>query len=130
MDSGTRKSVARALVVAALSVGLSVGVAVAPAAAAPRTVAEAKAQADALATRINQLNGTLAAAQDAVDAAHATSAIALDDYQATEEAYQAAQQRADAAAAEAARTTEALGVARKQVVDFARDSYMRGSTYP
>jgi cell wall-associated NlpC family hydrolase len=129
VDSGTRSSIARALIGGALAVGLSVGVA-GPATAAPRSVAEAQATADALAARIKQIDGTLAAAQAAVDAAHAASAIALDDYQATEAAYQAARQRADVAAAEAAEAAAALAEAREQVVDFARDSYMQGSTFP
>jgi cell wall-associated NlpC family hydrolase len=130
VDSGTRSSIARALVTGVLAAGLSVGVAAGPAAAAPRSVAEAQAAADALAARIKEIDGTLADAQAAVDAAHAASAIALDDYQATEAAYQAARQRADVAAAEAAEAAAALVVAREQVVDFARDSYMQGSTFP
>jgi cell wall-associated NlpC family hydrolase len=130
VDSGTRSSIARALVAGALAVGLSVGVAAGPAAAAPGSIAEAQRTADALAARIGELHDTLAAAQAAVDAAHAESAIALDDYQATQAAYQAARQRADAAAADAAEATAALGVAREDVVDFARRSYMQGSTYP
>jgi cell wall-associated NlpC family hydrolase len=130
VDRGTRKSLARALVVGALSVGLSLGTVVSPAAAAPGSIAEAQARADALAARIHQIDATLAEAQAAVDAAHAASAIALDDYQATEAAYQAARQRADVAAAEAAEAAAALAEAREQVVDFARDSYMQGSTFP
>lgn len=130
MDSGSRSSIVRALVGGALAVGLSVGVAAAPAAAAPGSIAEAQRAADALAARIDELNATLSAAQAAVDAAHAASAIALDDYQATQAAYQAAQQRAEVAAADAAEATAALGVAREDVVAFARRSYMQGSTYP
>jgi cell wall-associated NlpC family hydrolase len=136
VDSGTQSfavrrpwraapRIAGTLLAAALAVGLSAG----PSAAAPGSVAEAQAAADALAARIRQLNGTVAAAQAEVDAAHAASAIALDDYQATQAAYQAAQQRADVAAAEAAEATAALDVARGDVVAFARRSYMEGSTY-
>lgn len=129
MDSGTRSSIARALVAGALAVGLSVGVA-GPATAAPRSVAEAQAAADALAARIKEIDGRLAAAQAELEAAHAASLLALDDYQTTEAAFQAARQRADVAAAEAAEAAAALAVAREQVVDFARDSYMQGSTFP
>ena len=43
-------------------------------------------------------------------------------------AYQLAQQEADAAAAAAAQATAALGVARDDIVAFARRSYMDGST--
>lgn len=130
MDSGTRSSIARALVAGTLAVGLSVGLSAGPAAAAPSSVAEAQATADALAARITEIDGTLAAAQAAVDAAHAASAIALDDYQATQAAYEAARQRAEVAADEAEAAAAALTVAREQVVDFARDSYMQGSTFP
>ena len=129
MHSGTRKSITRALMAGACAVGLSVGMA-GPAAAAPHSVAEAQAAADALAARINEIDGRLAAAQAAVDAAHAAAAIALDEYQATEAAYEAARERADVAAAEAAAAEAALVEARAQVVDFARDSYMQGSTFP
>ena len=130
MDSGTRSTIARALVAGVLAVGLSVGVAAAPAAAAPGSIADAQRTADELEARIGELNQTLADAQAAADAAHAASAIALDDYQATQAAYQAAQQRAEVAAADAAAATAALGVARADVVAFARRSYMQGSTYP
>ena len=44
-------------------------------------------------------------------------------------AYEDAQQRADAAAAAAAQATADLGVARDEIVAFARRSYMQGSTY-
>ena len=70
-----------------------------------------------------------AAAQDAVDDARGRSVIALDEYQAMQAAYQLAQQEADAAAAAAAQATADLGVARDDVVAFARRSYMDGSTY-
>lgn len=130
MDRGTRSTIARALVAGVLAVGLSVGVAAAPAAAAPGSIADAQRTADELEARIGELNQTLADAQAAADAAHAASAIALDDYQATQAAYQAAQQRAEVAAADAAAATAALGVAREDVVAFARRSYMQGSTYP
>ncbi|GAA3161625.1 NlpC/P60 family protein [Blastococcus jejuensis] len=130
MDSGTRSTIARALVAGVLAVGLSVGVAAAPAAAAPGSIADAQRTADELEARIGELNQTLADAQAAADAAHAASAIALDDYQATQAAYQAAQQRAEVAAADAAAATASLGVAREDVVAFARRSYMQGSTYP
>jgi cell wall-associated NlpC family hydrolase len=117
---------ASSLLSAALAVGLSAG----PAAAAPSTVAEAQAEADALAARIAEIDQTLAAAQAAVESARAAAAIALDGYQATQDAYEAARQRADAAAEDAAAAAAALEVARRQVVDFARSSYMQGSTFP
>jgi cell wall-associated NlpC family hydrolase len=130
VDSGTRKLSWRLLgtVIAALvAVGLTPGTA----AAAPSNeqIAQARAAADAVAARITDLSGRLAAAQGAVADAHAASALALDDYQATEEAYQAAHGRAVVAAAAAEKATADLGVARDDVVAFARRSYMQGSTY-
>ena len=64
-----------------------------------------------------------------MDDARGRSVIALDEYQAMQAAYQLAQQEADAAAAAAAQATADLGVARDDVVAFARRSYMEGSTY-
>jgi cell wall-associated NlpC family hydrolase len=64
-----------------------------------------------------------------VDGARATSLIALDEYQATQAAYLAAQQQAEVAAAAAAQAAADLGAARTQLVDFARRSYMQGSTW-
>ena len=144
MDSGTRSSSARGsrgtrsalrVVGTAAAALVVLGLTPSVADAAPRRpsdtqIADAQAAADAVAARIGQLSGDLTAAQDAVDAAHATSAIALDEYQATQAAYEAAQVRSAAAAAAAAQTTADLGVARSDVVAFARRSYMQGSTYP
>lgn len=118
----------------AVAVALAVGFAPAVATAAPRgpsdsQIAAAQAAADAVASRIGALSGQLSAAQAAVDAAHAESALKLDEFQARQAAYEDAQQRADAAAAAAAKATADLGVARGQIVSFARRSYMEGSTY-
>jgi peptidoglycan DL-endopeptidase RipA len=119
-----------AAVVAAVAVGLTPGVAD----AAPRRPSNAEVQAaeraaSAVEARIKDLAGELGAAQDAVDDARGRSVIALDEYQAMEAAYQLAQQEADAAAAAAAQATADLGVARDDVVAFARRSYIDGSTY-
>jgi cell wall-associated NlpC family hydrolase len=123
------------LVGTALAVGLLVGLTPSVATAAPRRpsdsqIAAAQAAADSVAARIGDLSNQLAAAQDGVDAARAAAVIALDEFQATEAAAQAAQAQADAAAAAAAQATADLGVARADVVAFARRSYMQGSTYP
>ena len=138
MVSGTRSMPARALrtagtavalgIVAALAVGLTPSVA----AAAPSNsqIAAAKAAADALTNQIGALSNQLHDAQAAVDAAHSRSALALDDFQAKQAAYEQAQQQADAAAAAATQATAALGAARADVIAFARSSYMQGSTYP
>jgi cell wall-associated NlpC family hydrolase len=123
--------VAAVAVVAALALGLTPSTAqAAPPRPSDSEIAAAQAAADAVVTRIGDLSDELAAAQDSVDAARAAAAIALDEYQATQDAYLVAQQQADAAAAVAAKATADLGVAREQVVAFARRSYMQGSTWP
>ena len=134
MVSGTRSAPVRALRMAgtAVAVALAIGLTPAVAAAAPSNsqIAAAKAAADALTDQIKALSDQLTGAQDAVDAAHAKSALALDDFQAKQAAYEAAQQQADEAAVASAHAAAALGVARDELVAFARRSYMQGSTYP
>jgi len=117
-------------VVAAVAVGLTPAVAdAAPRRPSDTQVAQAKAAADAVAERIAALSGRMAAAQEEIDDARATSVIALDEYQAMQAAYEVAQQESVAAAAAAAQATADLGVARDDVVAFARRSYMEGSTF-
>jgi cell wall-associated NlpC family hydrolase len=135
-DAAKRSGVRMALRLTgtAIAVAVAVGLTPAVAGAAPRgpsdsEIAAAQAAADAAAARIGALSGRLTAAQDAVDAAHATSAIALDEFQSTQAAYEDARQRSDAAAAAAAQATADLGVARGEIVAFARRSFMEGSTY-
>ncbi|MGY2004878.1 NlpC/P60 family protein [Blastococcus sp. SYSU DS1024] len=142
MDSGYRSGTARpwgsrtALrVVGTALAGLVVlGLTPAVAEAAPRQpsdsqITAAEARADAVAGRIGELSDRLAGAQASVDAARAESAFALDEFQATQEAFEAARAHADAAAAASAQAAAELGVARDDVVAFARRSYMEGSTY-
>jgi cell wall-associated NlpC family hydrolase len=118
------------LVAAATLVGLAPGSATAAPRPSDGDIAAAAAAADAVTAQIRALSDELAAAQDAVDAAHAESALALDAYQATQAEYEAARGRADTAAAAAAQATADLGVARDELVAFARRSYMDGSSYP
>ncbi len=117
---------------AGLAFGVLAGLAPATASAAPgdHAIAEARSQADALTERIGILAARLDRAQAQVDAARAEAAIALDSFQATQEELQAAEQRATAAEAAADKALADLGVARGEVVDFARQSYMDGSTSP
>jgi cell wall-associated NlpC family hydrolase len=137
VDSGIRSKVLRSglrAVGTAVAMLVVLGLTPAVADAAPRRpsdgqIADAQRQADAVAARIGDLSQQLTAAQDTVDAAHAASAIALDEYQATQAAYQEAQLRADAAKAAADQATAELGVARDDVITFARRSYMEGSSY-
>jgi peptidoglycan DL-endopeptidase RipA len=126
----TAARVVATAIAAAVLLGLTPSVATAaPQRPSDRQIAAARSSADEVSRRIGALAGELTAAQDAVEAAHAASAIALDGYQATQEAHEAARARAEVAAAEAAQATADLGVAREDVVDFARRSYMEGSTY-
>ena len=123
--------IAATVVVVAVAVGLTPS----PAGAAPRRpsdgdIATAQARADAVADEIGRLSGRLTEAQASVDAARAASAIALDEHQATQEAFEAAQAHAATAAAAAAQAAGELGSARGEHAEFARHSYMEGSTSP
>ena len=136
MDSGTRSASVLALRVAgtAIAVALTIGLTPSVATAAPRGPSNGQIQAAADAAkaveeRIGALSGQLTKAQDDVDAAHANSALKLDEYQARQAEYEDAQLRADAAAAAAAQATADLAVAHDEIVAFARRSYMQGSTY-
>ena len=115
-------------VVAALTIGLSSG----PVLAVPsdEEIAAAEAAAEAAGARVRDLAGALADAQAAVADAHASSVLALDEYQAKQGEFEQAQARAEAAAATAAQLTVELGAAIDDVVAFARRSYMTGSSYP
>jgi peptidoglycan DL-endopeptidase RipA len=133
VDCGARSTrlLALRMVGTAAVVALAVGLTPSVASAAPSNsqIAAAEAAAQAVADRIGQLSGQLTQAQADVDAAHAASALKLDEFQARQAAYEDAQQRADAAAAAAAQATADLGVARGEIIAFARRSYMQGSTY-
>ena len=111
-------------------VALGLAPAVAVAAPTDAQVAAAAAAAAEVENRIKDLSAQLTAAEESVDAARAVSAIALDEFQAAQAAVQAAQQESAAAEAAAVQATADLGVARDDVVAFARRSYMQGSTYP
>jgi cell wall-associated NlpC family hydrolase len=128
----TTSRAAGTVLAAGLAFGVLVGLAPAPASAAPgdAAIAEARAEADALTERLSVLAGQLDRAQAEVDASRAQAAIALDTFQATQDELRAAQERAVQAEAEARKALADLAVARGQVVDFARQSYMDGSTAP
>jgi cell wall-associated NlpC family hydrolase len=114
-------------VAAVVAVGLTPGIA----GAAPGNgrIDAAAAEAARVEDQIRQLSDDLARAQGVVADARHASVIALDEYQAMQGAYQVAQQEADRAAAAAAQATADLGVARDDVIAFARRSYMEGSTF-
>jgi cell wall-associated NlpC family hydrolase len=86
-----------------------------------------QAQQDA-AARVGQITAALAQAQSAAANASAAANIALQDYEEKQAAYDEARAAADAAAAASAKADADLQGGRDQVVAFARDSYMQGST--
>jgi hypothetical protein len=131
VDTGTRTRVVLRMAGTAIAALLAVGLTPGQAAAAPsdRQIANARAAANELEARIKGLSGRLGAAQTAVEQARVESALALDDYQATQERFEAAHGRAVAAAAAARKAAADVGVAHDEVVAFARRSYMQGSTY-
>ena len=128
----TTSRAAATVLAAGLAFGVLAGLAPATASAAPgdHAIAQARAQADALTERIGILADRLDRAQAQVDAARAEAAIALDTFQATQDELRSSEQRATAAEAAAEQALADLGVARGEVVDFARQSYMDGSTSP
>jgi cell wall-associated NlpC family hydrolase len=89
--------------------------------AAQQAQQNAAAQAD-------QITAALSAAQSAADSAAADANIALQDYEDRQAAADEARAAADAAAAASAKADADLGAGRAEVVTFARDSYMQGST--
>ena len=117
---------------AGLVFGLLAGLTPGTAVAAPgdSAIAEARAEADALTERMGVLASRLSRVAAEAEAAHAESLIALDTFQAMQEELRAAEARAAEAEAAAKEVTADLGVARGDVVEFARQSFMDGSSYP
>ena len=88
-----------------------------------------QAQADA-AGQVGTISAQLAGAQAELDAARAQSAIALDTFQGKQAEYEAAQVAAEAAAEAAQQARDDLAAAQAAIADFARHSYVQGSTSP
>jgi cell wall-associated NlpC family hydrolase len=99
-----------------------------PAAPAPAGVEVATAQVQAVTAQLVDLEQQSAAAQAGLTAARQTSSIALDHYQEQQQAFTAAQAKASAAQAAADAATAALHAAQVDLADFARSSYIDGST--
>jgi cell wall-associated NlpC family hydrolase len=118
-----------------VAVVATAGLGVAPGIASARPVnpsdaqisAAQQAQQDA-AAQVGQITAALAAAQSAAADAAAAANIALQDYEDKQAAYDEARAAADAAAAASAKADADLAVGRDEVAQFARDSYMQGST--
>lgn len=132
MDIGVLTRPALRVTGAAIAAAMFVGLGMGTAAAAPGNgrIAEAQAQAAAIEARMTDGAARMSAAESAVEGARAASMLALDQFQATQAAYEQSRERADAAAAAAAQATADLGVARDELIAFARRSYMDGSTSP
>jgi peptidoglycan DL-endopeptidase RipA len=115
-----------------VAVLVAVGAAPGAALAAPgdAEVADAQAARDAAAAQVGQISAQLAAAESAAAAAHQAAQIALQEYEERRAAQEQAQAAADDAAEDAERARAALTRGRQQVADFARSSYMQGSTAP
>jgi cell wall-associated NlpC family hydrolase len=130
---GGRAACRLAAVVAAIAVTLAV--APGTAAAAPTNPSDTQlsqaqqAKTDA-AAQVGALSAALADAQAQVDAARAESAIALDAFQGKQAEYEEARDAAEEAAAAAERARQELADARADIADFARQSYLQGSTSP
>jgi len=108
---------------------------VAPGVAAARPVNPSDAQLSAAdqakqaaAAQVGQITAALAQAQSAAAGAAAAADIALQDFEVKQAAADQARAAADAAAAAAAQAEVELQSGRDDVVTFARDSYMQGST--
>ncbi|MGY1707577.1 C40 family peptidase [Geodermatophilus sp. SYSU D00697] len=93
-------------------------------------VADAQAARDAAAAQVGQVSAQLAEAEARAAAAHQAAQIALQEYEERLAAQQEAQAAADEAAAAAERARAALTRGREQVAEFARSTYMQGSTAP
>jgi cell wall-associated NlpC family hydrolase/outer membrane murein-binding lipoprotein Lpp len=128
------RPVARTLLVALaalVAVGLTPGLAAAKPKPGPTNaqINAARSDTDALADQVAQLTADLDGAGAAVEAAQEDAAIALDDYQEKQAAYDQAHAASDAASSAAATAAANLQTAREQVASFARHSYIDGSTY-
>jgi cell wall-associated NlpC family hydrolase len=122
---------AGAIAVATACLVLAPGVA----AAAPTNPSDSQLSAaqqakDAAAQQVGVLSAQLASAQAQVDAANAAAAIALDTFQGKQAEHEAAQAVAESAAAASRQADADLAAAREAIADFARTSYVHGSTNP
>jgi cell wall-associated NlpC family hydrolase len=134
---GTERTAARrwigrtagVVVVAAIAVGVAPGVADAkPRRPSAGEISAAQQAANSAAAQAAQTQAQLATAQAAVDDANAHAALALDQYEGKQQAYNDAVNAAQTAKAAADKAATDLAAARANVVSFARDSYMSGST--
>jgi cell wall-associated NlpC family hydrolase len=122
---------AGAVALAAACLVLAPGIAAAaPTNPSDSQISAAQQAQDTAAQQVGVLSAQLASAQAQVDAANAASAIALDAFQGKQADYEAAQATAESAAAASRKADADLADARAAIADFARTSYMHGSTNP
>ncbi|SDX80606.1 Cell wall-associated hydrolase, NlpC family [Modestobacter sp. DSM 44400] len=122
---------AGAVAVATACLVLAPGVAAAaPTNPSDSQISAAQQAKDAAAQQVGVLAAGLASAQAQVDAANAAAAIALDTFQGKQAEHEAAQATAESAAAASRQADADLAAARAAIADFARTSYMHGSTNP
>jgi cell wall-associated NlpC family hydrolase len=131
--TGTRRvgRTAGAITLATACLVLAPGIAAAaPTNPSDSQISAAQQATDAAAQQVGVLSAQLASAQAQVDAANAASAIALDAFQGKQADYEVAQDTAESAAAASRKADADLADARAAIADFARTSYVHGSTNP
>jgi len=122
------RTLAAAVVTAACLVGTPGVAAARPVNPSDSQLSAAEQAKQAAAAQVGQLTAALAQAQSAAAGAAAAADIALQDFEDKQDAYDEARTAADAAAAASAQAEVELEAGQAEVVTFARDSYMQGST--
>src|SRR4051812_32864391 len=117
-------------IAAAIALGLPGAASAAPANPSEGDLSAAEQAASDAAAQVGQMLVEMGAAQTAVDDASARAAQARDDYERQRQAYERAQADAQAADGVAQQAQADLSGARVAIAQFARDSYMSGSTSP
>jgi hypothetical protein len=115
-------------IAAAIALGLPGTASAAPANPSDGELSAAQQAASEAAAQIGQMLVEMGAAQTAVDDASARAAQARDDYERQRQVYDRAQADAQAADGAAQQAQADLSGARVALAQFARDSYMAGST--
>ncbi len=87
----------------------------------------ARSQQDAAAAEVGRIAGLVTAAEAELDRVTVQAEAAGTEYEIAKEALQAAQARADEAAALLQQAADAVAAAQVRVAHFSRDSYMSGS---
>lgn len=128
---GSLRRLAGVAATAAICLTLAPGTAsAAPVNPSNSSISSAKDAASEASAKLQALVSTLADAEAAVTAAEAAADIALGEYQDTAEAYGKATKAADKATAVRKQAEDELATAKANLVAFARDSYMQGTTDP